>query len=86
MIDCFIISVSAFYFTEKRVEIFMKRLSISLLLLFSVLVVSAQLRWDVKAGVSLANMSHADCGAKFGYTVGLGAIMLSVICSLCRYE
>ncbi|MDN0052985.1 porin family protein [Bacteroides caecigallinarum] len=51
----------------------MKRLSFSLLFLFSVLVVSAQLRWDVKAGMSVANMSHADKDAKFGYTVGLGA-------------
>lgn len=51
----------------------MKRLSLGLLLLFSVLAVSAQLRWDVKAGMSLSNMSHADKDAKFGYTVGLGA-------------
>lgn len=41
--------------------------------MFSVLAVSAQLRWDVKAGMSLSNMSHADKDAKFGYTVGLGA-------------
>lgn len=60
-------------FIEKELNIFMKRLSFSLLFLFSVLVVSAQLRWDVKAGMSVANMSHADKDAKFGYTVGLGA-------------
>ena len=60
-------------FIEKELNIFMKRLSFSLLFLFSVLVVSAQLRWDVKAGMSIANMSHADKDAKFGYTVGLGA-------------
>lgn len=51
----------------------MKRLSLGLLLLFSVLAASAQLRWDVKSGMSLSNMSHADRDAKFGYTVGLGA-------------
>lgn len=51
----------------------MKRLSFSLLLLSLVITVFAQLRWDVKAGMSVANMTQMDEGAKFGYTIGVGA-------------
>ena len=51
----------------------MKRLSFSALLLLFVVSLSAQLRWDVKAGMSVANMTQMEEGAKFGYTVGIGA-------------
>lgn len=33
----------------------------------------SQVRWDVKAGMSMSNMTQLDEGPKFGYTVGVGA-------------
>lgn len=33
----------------------------------------AQLKWDVKAGLSLSNLTQLDGGAKPGYTIGIGA-------------